>query len=88
MSTLLGCDYFSKIKQMIVNEPKTYEEFQPNAFEILEKTFEDRHIACHELNPKIKWKYKIIEEQWRVVFHTIQANELVLQDIYKSNIKS
>lgn len=88
MSVLFGYDYFSKIKQMVVIEPKTYDEFQPRAYEILNKTFEDRHIACHELNPKKQWKYKTIEEQWRVVFHTIMANELVLKEIYNHSPKS
>ena len=80
MSNLLGGDYFSKLKAKRILKDKIYEEFHPRAWETLNDTFIDRHVGCHELNPRVKWTFKRIAEQWRVVSHTIEANESLLQD--------
>jgi hypothetical protein len=80
MSVLLGCDYFSKLKQKKVSNDRIYCEFHPRAWETLASVFSDRHIACHELNPRVKWKFKVVVEQWRIVWHTIEANERLLKE--------
>ena len=81
MSTLLDCDYFSKIQpKKVATDRGVYSEFHPQAWDVLNSTFLDRHVACHELNPKHKWTFKRAQEQWRVVFHTLEATEHLLQD--------
>lgn len=78
MSTLLECDYFSKLKPMKILMNKRYGTFHPTARVILDDTFADRHIACHELNPRQKWTWNRAIDQWRVTIHTIEANEELL----------
>lgn len=80
MSTLLECDYFSNIQPKLVANDRAYSEVHPHAWEVLNSTFLDRHIACHELNPKHKWTFPLAQKQWRVVIHTLGATEDLLQD--------
>jgi len=86
MSTLLGCDYFSKLKTKTVVGNKVYGEFHPRAYATLNDIFADRHVACHELNPRLKWTFKRAVEQWRVASHTIEANEGILKDYRLRNM--
>jgi len=81
MSTLLGTDYFDALKPLGLWRDQTFGSFHPRAWQDLSDVFHDRHIACHELNPRMKWTFRRVTDQWRVVQHLIEANEKLIRNL-------
>ena len=79
LTILLGTSYFAAIGPMSVQRMTTFELAHPRGWEILAGVFHDRHVACHELNPRVTWKFSRARTQWRIVVHLIEANELLLR---------
>jgi hypothetical protein len=81
LTILLGTSYFASVGTMSIQRRSTttFEQENPRAWETLSGLFQDRHIACHELNPQSPWKFARATEQWRIVINLIEANELLLR---------
>ncbi len=81
MSTLLDTSYFAALRPMPIPRMGTFEVAHPRAWETLTSVFQDRHVACHELMPRVPWTFKRALEQWRVVIHIVEANETLLRKL-------
>jgi hypothetical protein len=81
LSTLLATEYFAALRPMPISNMGTFEKVHPRGWQTLATVFQDRHVACHELNPRVPWTFKRAIEQWRVLLHTIEANEALLHKL-------
>ncbi|HEY0079251.1 MAG TPA: hypothetical protein VGB73_11600 [Pyrinomonadaceae bacterium] len=81
LSTLLATEYFAALGSMPISNMGTFEKVHPRGWQTLMTVFQDRHVACHELNPRVPWTFKRAIEQWRVLLHTVEANEALLHKL-------
>ncbi len=79
LTTLLGTSYFAAAGPMPLHRMTTFEIEHPQAWETLAGVFHDRHVACHELDPRAPWTFSGTRRQWRVGLHLIEANERLLR---------
>jgi hypothetical protein len=81
MSTLLGAPYFGLVQPIPLHRLKSFAKMHPRAWDSLTSVFQDRHVACHELAPRVSWTFRRAIDQWRAVVHVIEANEALLRQL-------
>ena len=81
LSTLLATEYFAALRSMPIRNMEAFEKVHPRGWETLATVFQDRHVACHELIPRVPWTFKRAIDQWRVLLHVVEANEALLKKL-------
>lgn len=81
MSVLTGEDYFGLVKKMPISVTAPLEEAFPAFIDTLNTAFSDRHIACHEVHPKLRLSFKRADTQWRAAMLLMQANENLMLEL-------
>ena len=81
LSTLLATEYFAALRPIPISNMGTFEKVHPRGWETLATVFQDRHVACHELIPRVPWTFKRAIEQWRMLLHIVEANEALLKKL-------
>lgn len=80
LSTILAIDFFAAARASEVFPNSTFGQAVPDAWTVLTGLFADRHVACHELNPRSVWTFKRATQQLRAAVLLRDAAEEVIQN--------